>query len=61
MAGQYVDGLKKLPADQMGPKKDDVKRLNGAFQFLAKFNILPATFPAKVEIEKIIKDQRWEK
>jgi hypothetical protein len=61
MAGQYVDGVKKMPADKIGSKKDDVKRLGGAFKYLAKFNILPATFPPKVEVDSLIKDQNWEK
>jgi hypothetical protein len=61
MAGQYAAGVKALPPDKIGAKKDDVKRLNGAFQYLARFNILPAAFAPKVEIEKIIKDRGWDK
>jgi hypothetical protein len=61
MAGQYVDGVKKLPADKIAAKKDDVKRLNGALQFLARFNILPAAFGPKVAVEGLIKDQGWDK
>jgi hypothetical protein len=61
MAGQYLDSVKKLPADKLASKKDDVKRLSGAFQFLTKFNILPATFAPKVEVDKLVKDQGWDK
>lgn len=61
MAEQYVAGLRQLAADKIASKKDDAKRLNAALKYLAKFNILPATFPPKVELEKIIKDQGWDK
>lgn len=61
MAARYIDGVKRLPADKIASKKGDVKRLSGALQFLAKFNILLATWPPKVAVEALIKDQRWEK
>jgi len=61
MAEQYIAGVKKLPADKLGAKKDDVKRLNAAFQYLTKFNLLPATFALKVEIENFVKEQGWDK
>ena len=61
MAGAYVERVKKLPADQLASKKDEVKRVNGALQFLARFNALPGAFAPKVEIEKLIKDQGWDK
>jgi hypothetical protein len=61
MAEQYIAGVKKLSADKLGAKKDDVKRLNAAFQYLTKFNLLPATFALKVEIEKFVKEQGWDK
>ncbi len=61
MAGRYVASLKQLPADKLGSKKDEVKNVDSAFKFLAKFKILPATFGPAVEIEKMIKDQGWDK
>ena len=61
MAGQYVDSVKKMPADKIRAKKGDVKRLGGAFKYLAKFKILPATFPPKVAVDNLVKDQNWEK
>jgi len=61
MASQYVAGLKSLPADKLGAKKDEVKHVNGAFKYLARFKALPGTFGPKVEIEKIVKDNGWDK
>jgi hypothetical protein len=61
MAGQYIEGVKKLAADKIESKKGDVKRLNQAFQYLAKWKDIPEPFGPKVEVEKLIKDQHWEK
>jgi prepilin-type processing-associated H-X9-DG protein len=61
MAKEYVKDLKALPADQLGARKDEAKQVNGAFQFLANHNLLPADFPPKVELEQLVKDQRWDK
>ena len=61
MAGQYLDALKKVPADKLPGKKDEVKRISGALKFLTKFNILPATFAPKAAFEAVIKAQNWEK
>jgi len=61
MSAQYVAGLKSLPADTLKAKKDEVRNVNGAFGFLAKFKVLPAGFGPKTEIEKIIKEQGWDK
>ncbi len=61
MASQYVASVKALPADQIGAKKDEVKRVNSAFQYLAKFKALPPSFGPKVETEKLVKDNGWDK
>jgi len=61
MAAHYVQSLKDMPAEKVGAKKDEAKQVSNAFKFLAKFNVLPATFPPKVEIEGLIKEQHWDK
>jgi hypothetical protein len=61
MAEEYFGAVKKLPADKLGAKKDDVKRLGAALQYLTKFEILPATLPLKADVQKLIKDQGWDK
>ncbi|HEX2972190.1 MAG TPA: family 16 glycoside hydrolase [Tepidisphaeraceae bacterium] len=61
MAGKYAASIKQLTGDKLQAKKDEVKYVNSAFQYLARFNIIPATFGPKVELEKIIKDQGWDK
>jgi len=59
MADAYVAGVKKIPADKLAAKKGEITHVSSAFKFLAKFKILPADFGPNVELDKIVKDQRW--
>jgi hypothetical protein len=61
MANAFVQKVKQLPPDQIGAKKDEAKQVAHAFDYLAKFNILSPTFTPKVEIDILIKAQRWDK
>jgi hypothetical protein len=61
MCGQYLAGLKELPAEKLAGKKDEVKNVRDAFKFLARCKVLPDTFGPKVQIEDLIKDQGWDK
>ena len=61
MATQYVESLKALPADQLAPKKDEVRNVSNAFRYMARFKIVPNDFGPKTALEQIIKDQSWEK
>jgi hypothetical protein len=61
LAGQYAAGLKAMAVDQIKSKKDEIMNVNGAFQFVTKHKILPETFGPKADLEKIIKDQGWDK
>ncbi len=59
MSRHYAQSLKEIPSEKIAAKKDEVNRVGGAFKFLARFNILPANFGPKVEVENIIKEQHW--
>ena len=61
MAGQYLAGVKQLPADQIASKKDEVLQVDKDFKYLAKWNIVPDDFGPKVEIGKLVKEQGWDK
>ncbi|MEK7678053.1 MAG: DUF1080 domain-containing protein [Verrucomicrobiota bacterium] len=61
MAVQYVDSLKKLPAEKLGSKRDEVRNMRNTFRYLAKSKIIPDSFDPKVALEQIIKDQGWDK
>jgi hypothetical protein len=61
MASAYVQKVKQLPADQLAAKKDEVKHVDGALDYLAKNNILPPTFGPKTELDNLVKEQKWNK
>ena len=61
MTSTFVQSVRQLPADKIGDKKDEVKRVGQALDYLAKYNILPAAFGPKTETDKLIKEQRWGK
>jgi hypothetical protein len=60
-AAQYAAGIKQTPADKLESKKDEVKRMNGIFQYLAKAGVVPNDFAPRMDLEKVIKDQGWDK
>ncbi|MHB9005499.1 MAG: 3-keto-disaccharide hydrolase [Limisphaerales bacterium] len=61
MAGQYVAGLKQLPADQLTGKKDEARHVRDAFKYLARWKILPASFGPFEGLQQIIQAQGWDK
>lgn len=62
MSAKWVDSLKALPATQIETKKDEVRWMRDAFNYLAnKAKVIPADFPAKVYAEQLIKEKNWDK
>ena len=61
MAADYVAGLKQLPADKLGARKDEARQVRDAFQFLAKFKVLPAPFAPATALARLIEEQGWDK
>jgi hypothetical protein len=61
MAGQYIAAVKALPADKLQGKKDEVKQVETAFKYLARWKIIDPTFAPKTEVDKLVKDQGWDK
>jgi len=57
----FVQKVKQLPADQIAAKKDEVKHVDAALDYLTKNKILPPTFGPKTETDNLIKEQRWGK
>jgi hypothetical protein len=45
----------------MESKKGEIMHVFGPVKYMVRWKFLPETFPAKVEIEKIIKDNGWDK
>ena len=61
MATQYVASLQQLSADKLAAKKDEVKHLRDVCKYLVRFDVMPADFEPKAQIEQIIKDHNWDK
>ena len=61
MSQAYLQSVKALSANQLGAKKDEVKQLKSAFDYLAKAKALPASFAPKAEVDALVKQQRWDK
>jgi hypothetical protein len=61
LANAYLDSLRRLSPQQLAGKKDQVKQLNDVFKYLVKFKIMPAPFEPQVTLQKMIKDQGWDK
>jgi len=60
MANRYADGLKPLSPDQLEGRKDEIPTVMRAFRYLAKWNILPASFAPLSELTRIEKAQGWD-
>ncbi len=59
--GAYVAGLEALPKNKLNDKKDEVKRVRGAFQYLAKFQCCGTDCAPCATLEKIVKAHGWDK
>ena len=59
--GAYVADLQKLPNGQLNGKKDEVKRVRAACQYLVKFGVCSADCAPCAELEKIVKAHGWDK
>jgi hypothetical protein len=61
MGNSYVAGLRALSADKLAGKKDEAKSVSGNFKYLVRFNIVPASFGPAADLDKLIKEQGWDK
>lgn len=61
MASEYVKELKALSPSDLPSRKDEARHVESAFQYVTRFKIVTADFPAKTELQNIIKEQRWDK
>jgi hypothetical protein len=61
LAGQYVASVKSLSGDRLASKKDEVKRVQSAFHYLGRNRVLPNDFPPRVEVDALVKAQKWDK
>jgi hypothetical protein len=59
---QYAAGIKQLAAEKLTSKKDEVKRVAGVLKYLSeRAAIFPKDFAPRTDLDKIVKDQGWDK
>jgi hypothetical protein len=61
MADAFAKSVKDQPADKLAAKKNDIIKLDAAFQYLSKFKILAEAPEAAQELRALIVAQQWEK
>ena len=60
-ASAYLAKVKGLAGDELKGKKDEVKRVNHAFEYLIGFNILPKDFGPSEGFAQLVKENHWDK
>jgi hypothetical protein len=61
MSAAWLDGIKKIPAADLEGKKGEIMHIYNPVKYMVRWKFLPDTFPVKVEVDKIIKDNEWDK
>ncbi len=61
LAEQYVAAVKAVPADKLEGRKGEVKQVWDTFKYLARWKFIEQNYGPKVEIDKLVKDQGWDK
>jgi len=59
---QYAAAVRQTPADKLPSKKDEVKNMARVLNYLAgKANVFAKDFAPKADLDKLIKEQGWDK
>lgn len=61
MTTAWLAAVKQTPAASIETKKNEVMQMKNAVDYVVRWKFMPPGFPAKVEIEKIITDNGWDK
>jgi 3-keto-disaccharide hydrolase len=61
LAGQYMAEIQQLPADKLAVKKNEIKHLRDVARYLARWDVIPEDAAGKVQLERIIKANNWDK
>lgn len=60
MAGRYVGEVAALAADQQDRRKEEILSVLRAFKYLAKFQVVPASFAPIAALDRIEKARGWD-
>jgi hypothetical protein len=57
----YMTGVRQTPADKLPSRKDEIKDTRRILDYLARHNTLPGAEGPSAELEKLIKQNKWDK
>ncbi|MEI8291505.1 MAG: DUF1080 domain-containing protein [Verrucomicrobiota bacterium] len=60
LTGKYLQQLGQLPKDKLAGKKGEVKDLGAALNYLDKWNLIPAGYGPRTDVDAFIKAQGWQ-
>ena len=60
LASAYVDSLKSLSGPTLAAKRGEVKSVQSAFQYLAKWELVPAGYAPKAALDAFAKTAVWD-
>jgi hypothetical protein len=58
---QYMSDLKAIPPDKINAKRDEVRRIRDACDYLVKWKLVPADFAPKPLFDQFVKDHNWDR
>lgn len=61
MAAAFAEEASRVPADKAESRKGEIMHVFNALNYLTHFKFLPANFPARSDLESIIKTHGWDK
>ena len=61
LTSAWLAAMKQTPAAGMDAKKGEVMQMKNALDYVVRFKFMPAGAAAKAEVDKIIKDNGWDK
>jgi hypothetical protein len=60
LANSYVASVKSLSPGELDARKSEILMVFNAFKYLTKWNIFPASFAPRAELDRIEKAQGWD-
>ena len=60
MAGRYAANVKSLSGGELENRKSEIREVLRSFKYLAKWNLVPASFEPLAVLNQIEKAQGWD-
>lgn len=61
LAATYDAAIKALTPDDVKAKKDEIRWVHGAVGYTVRNGYLPESLPLKADLDRIVKEQKWDK